>query len=100
MAEPTSSLAAIFTAVLSMCIGIVGWSYKRLVHRLDKMENEIVKRPTHYIMHEYITDRLAPHIVEFSHLSEDMEELKQTFKELDRKLDKLLILCAHGKKNK
>lgn len=98
MTEPTTGLIAIFGAIFSMFVGMIGWSYRRIIHRLDTLDREVSKRPTHYTMHEYVGDRLAPHLVEFSHLAEDMAELKQTFKELDKKLDKLLILCAHGKK--
>lgn len=86
-------LGIIITLAISI-IGLFGWSHASIKKELMKIESELQERPTNEEMRLYVSDRLAPHKVEYHALNRRMDEIRENHKELSRKLDQVIEICS------
>lgn len=89
MLEWIPSIATIVGAV-----GLFGWSHRSLLLKIEKLDEENKSRLTEKAIRMLINDRMAPLNVEYANLSLRLTELKESHKELDKKVDQLLYLCS------
>ena len=92
-----TTMWALLLGGVSTLTGLFGWSHAGLRKRLELMEQEINKRPKDEEVRLMIADKLAPVKVEYLSLSRRLEDLKDSQKELDHKLEKIIDLIQNAR---
>lgn len=83
----------LLVALIGIVVSLAGWVIKGMKSRIDRMEDAILKKVEEREVRMLISDKLEPHRVEFHSLSRRMDEIREFYKELDNKVDRLLELC-------
>lgn len=87
-------LITFLIAAVGGIVALFGWSHKGINKKIEDMEKELLKRPTDDKVRLIVTDKLAPHVVEYRALSRRLDELNRHQYELSKKLDKVIELCS------
>ena len=83
----------IASAIATAFFSLVAWIAKGLRRRVDKVEDTVAGKISEREVRMLISDKLEPHRVEFLALSRRMDEIRECYKGLDHKVDRLLDLC-------
>ncbi len=77
--------------LVTAMIGLFGWSHKALRNELDRLRSELF---TEREVRQLISDKMAIEQTKSHSLKEKIENLRQDYKDLSKKLDKLMDLCV------
>lgn len=80
--------------IIGTVLSVVGIAYKSVVARVGRLEVKIADYPTKNEVRLVISDKLAPIDVSYAALEFRLDELARFHHELDKKVDKILELCA------
>lgn len=88
-----NSIEALF-GLAAAFVGLFGWSHNGLTKRLTKVEDEIADKPDISEIRLLVEDKLAPQKLELHLMHSSIDDLRASYRALDKKLDKVLDICT------